>query len=361
MNKRNIYPVIYGILTALLFGTSTPLAKLLLKDISPILLTALLYLGSAIGLFIIKTIQHIISRTHHTEAELVKADMPYLLGAILAGGIIAPLLLMVSLHHTAASVASLMLNFEVVSTMVIAVMVFKEHIGLNALWAIISITIASILLSWDSNGKWDISINALGILGACVFWGIDNNLTRKISAKDPVTIVMIKGISAGIITLVIALAFRYPFPEPVIWLKSLLLGSIGYGLSIVFFVLALRGLGAARAGAFFGIAPFAGAALSFIIFRETPNLFFIIALPLMILGVVLLINEKHIHKHVHPEAEHQHRHCHDDDHHLHEHKEKILQSDQTHSHEHQHPETKHDGYHLPDIHHSHEHDIGQDE
>lgn len=357
MNKPVVYPIICGLLAAVLFGASAPFSKLLVDRVEPITLSALLYLGSAAGLVIFRVFFRARStQANCAEARLSRADLPFLAGAILAGGVAAPVLLMSGLKYTPASTASLMLNFEVVATTLIAALVFKEHIGRHALGAIGLIIVASTLLSFNPQGQWAVSLGALGVLGATVCWGIDNNLTRKISAKDPITIGIIKGLVAGAISLSLSLALGYPLPGGMIWLWALVIGSLGYGLSIVLFILALRGLGAARTGAFFGIAPFAGVIVAFIIFSESLSTFFLIALPIMIAGVALLLFERHAHRHNHQAVEHEHRHCHDDEHHLHEHQADGAGSvDDAHSHQHRHQEVEHEGHHTPDTHHQHEH------
>jgi drug/metabolite transporter (DMT)-like permease len=241
MKSNRIIPIIQALLAALLFGASAPLSKLLLEDISPVLLAALLYLGSGFGLLFVKIMEKAV-RGEQKEARLARSDWPWLVGAILAGGVIAPIILMVSLRHTPAATASLLLNFEGVATMLIATIVFKEAIGRHAWWAIGLITLASILLSTDYTNQWGFSLSALGVLAACSMWGVDNNLTRNISAKDPLVIVTVKGLGAGLVSLIIALALGNTFPSLGITLLALLLGSLSYGLSIFLFVYAMRGL-----------------------------------------------------------------------------------------------------------------------
>lgn len=287
------------------------------------------------------------------EARLARSDWPWLVGAILAGGVIAPIMLMISLRHAPAATASLLLNFEGVATTLIAAIVFKEAIGRHAWWAIGLITLASILLSTDFTNQWGFSLSALGVLAACIMWGIDNNLTRNISAKDPLVIVIVKGLGAGLVSLIIAVALGNTFPSPGVTLLALLLGSLSYGLSIFLFVYAMRGLGAGRTSALFGTAPLAGILLSFLIFREIPGIFFFIALLVIASGAYILLMEDHDHVHVHENIVHEHRHTHKDGHHEHEH---IVESDrQSHSHVHTHDILEHAHDHAPDIHHRHSH------
>lgn len=251
MEKSNIYPMIQAVLAALLFSASAPISKLLLGDIEPIPMAAFLYLGSGFGLLFYRFVQGLNNNSARVEAGINKNDIKWLIGATLAGGVLAPIVLMFGLKATPAATASLLLNFEGVSTTLIAALAFYEAIGRRVWAAVLCITAASVLLSWDINGQWGISIGALGILTACTLWGIDNNFTRNISAKDPLIIVTVKGICAGTFSLVLAFTLNNPFPNLRITLGAMLLGSFSYGLSIVLFILAMRSLGAARTSAFF--------------------------------------------------------------------------------------------------------------
>lgn len=352
MKSNRIIPIIQALLAAFLFGASAPLSKMLLANTSPVILAALLYLGSGFGLLCVK----LMGKTVHgeqKEARLARSDWPWLAGAILAGGVIAPIMLMVSLRHAPAATASLLLNFEGVATTLIAAIVFKEAIGRHAWWAIGLVTLASILLSTDFTNKWGFSLSALGVLAACVMWGVDNNLTRNISAKDPLVIVTVKGLGAGLVSLIIAVILGNPFPSLTVTLLALLLGSLSYGLSIFLFIYAMRGLGAGRTSALFGTAPLAGILLSFLIFREIPGISFIIALLGMASGAYILLMEDHEHIHVHAIKVHEHRHAHHDGHHAHEHV--VNCTGQSHSHVHSHDILEHTHHHAPDIHHRHSH------
>ena len=354
MNKKNLYPMIQALLAALLVGASAPIAKVLLGNVQPIPLAGLLYLGSGISLLAVKAWQRLIQKSRETEAGLTRPDIKWLAGAILTGGIAAPIVLLFSLRETPGATASLLLNFEGVATTLIAALLFKEGIGRRAGWAILLITLASVVLSTNPNQGWGFSIGALGILAACLLWGLDNNLTCNISAKDPLIIVTVKGLAAGSFSLLLGVALGNPFPSFDIALKAMLMGSLSYGASIVLFIHAMRGLGAARTSALFGTAPLAGMLLSFIILRENFNSMLLIAIPLMIIGAFLLINEEHIHHHVHAEVSHEHSHQHDDSHHIHEHAEGISFA-QLHSHFHTHPNVEHGHHHMPDLHHRHLH------
>lgn len=354
MPRSYAYPMVQALCAAILFGASAPIAKVLLGEIAPIPLAAFLYLGSGLGVLLFKTRLGTSQAGMETEARIRRPDLVWLAGAVLTGGVAAPILLLFSLRDTAASTASLLLNFEGVATTFIAAVIFKEAIGKRALSAIICVTLATILLSWDTSGHWGLSLGALGVLGACVLWGIDNNLTRNISGKDPLAIVLVKGLGAGSFSLGLALILQTPTPTLPIILGALLLGSLSYGLSIVLFIRAMRGLGAARTSALFATAPLVGVALSFVFFREAPNLLFFIALPLMITATVLLLREQHSHPHIHEAITHEHGHRHDDGHHTHDHPNMVSPS-LWHSHIHTHERLEHSHSHLPDIHHRHTH------
>lgn len=355
MNKEKVLPMMQALLAALLFGASAPLAKILLGQIDPIPLAAFLYLGSGTGLLVYQTINNIINKEKKGEAPLSKKDFPWLLGAISFGGVIAPIILMISLKVTPASTAVLLLNFEGVSTTLIALFFFKESIGRRVWVAVLCITAASILLSWDFSNQWGFSLGALGVIGACVCWGIDNNFTRNISAKNPYSIVIFKGLGAGIFSLFLSLIFKQQIPNIKIVLLAMILGFFSYGLSIVLFVLAMRNLGSARTSAFFGTSPFIGAILAFILYHEVPSCMFIIALPFMVLGTFFLLKEEHNHKHIHEHIIHEHRHSHNDNHHNHTHVPGEVPLSGYHSHVHEHEKLEHEHPHAPDIHHRHSH------
>ena len=352
MNCSHIPSLVQALVAAFLFGASAPFAKLLLGEIEPIPLAAFLYLGSGLGLLGIKVIQYFNRKGMNSEAQIKLPDYPWLAGAILAGGVAAPIILLISLKNTPASTASLLLSFEGVATTLVAFFAFKEAISRRAWWAISLITLASIFLSINLSSGWGFSPGALGIIAACVLWGVDNNFTRHISAKDPLIIVTIKGLCAGSFSLGLALFLGIKLPGWETVLSAMLLGSLSYGLSIVLFIHAMRGLGAARTSALFGAAPISGMLLSMILFQEMPSWLFLIAIPIMLQGTLLLVNEQHEHHHVHEKTVHEHSHKHDDDHHQHCHDcDEALK----HSHPHQHDELAHRHHHLPDLNHRHVH------
>jgi drug/metabolite transporter (DMT)-like permease len=344
-------PILYVVISAALFGLSSPLAKLLLNDISPVMLAGLLYLGAFLGLFLYSLADR--NKTHRTKAPpLGKRDLPWLAGAILAGGIIAPISQMIGLNLISGFSVSLLLNLEGVATAIIAVLFFRENSGKRLWLALILMTIAGILLSWDP-GQSQFSIaGPLLILLAVVSWGIDNNLTRQISDKNPIQITYLKGLIGGAVSLTVALVLGKPLAWDYRLPLALLLGAMSYGISLVFFIKALQGLGSSRTGAFFSLGPFVGAVASVIILKDWIGWVMFPAIILMGAGVWLIVNEKHEHAHVHPAVTHTHMHRHDDLHHLHMHPEGTSEP---HSHEHTHPETRHIHAHWPDTQHRHMH------
>jgi drug/metabolite transporter (DMT)-like permease len=348
MKSATLPFILEALLAAVFFGASAPIAKLLLGNIAPVFLAAFLYLGSGTGTFLVRSIQRM--RIKDAEADIKSTDIKWLIGAIIFGGILAPIILMVSLKSTPASTASLLLNFEGVGTTLIALLFFKEAISRRAWAAIIVITLASIFLSTNFIGGFGLSFGALGIILACLLWGLDNNFTRNISGKDPLAIVAWKGILAGTFSFFLAMALGNPFPTVVTIAGTILLGFVSYGLSTMLFIRSMRGLGAARTSALYGMAPLAGVILSIFIFQELPSFLFIIAAILMIGGALLLINENHSHSHVHTAVFHEHSHKHDDPSHEHD------KADGVHSHGHEHPAEEHEHGHMPDIHHRHGHE-----
>ncbi len=349
MKSKSLPFILQALLAAIFFGASAPIAKLLLGDnIAPIFLAAFLYLGSGTGISLFKLSQRM--RSKEVEAGIKSPDIKWLAGAIISGGILAPIILMISLQNTPASTASLLLNFEGAGTTVIALLFFKEAISRRAWIAIIVITLASIFLSTNFSSGFGLSLGALGIILACMLWGLDNNFTRNISGKDPLAIVAWKGLVAGTFSFFLAFFLGDQLPSLTIILSTLVLGFVSYGLSTMLFIRSMRGLGAARTSALYGTAPLAGVLLSIVIFGEFPSFMFIIAAILMIGGALLLINEEHEHSHVHTVLFHEHSHSHDDPSHGHDDTRGV------HSHEHEHPAEEHEHDHMPDIHHRHGHE-----
>jgi drug/metabolite transporter (DMT)-like permease len=343
---------VLGIASALLFGASTPLAKLLIGDgLNPWLLAGLLYLGSGAGLGLVHFGRKALGIAS-PEAPLRRADLPWLLAVILAGGVAGPLLLMLGLATTPASTASLLLNLEGLATMAIAWLVFRENVDRRLLIGAALILSGAVVLSWQG-GPAQASMGAVAIAGACLAWGIDNNLTRKLSSADPVQIAMIKGLAAGAVNLVLALAAGASLPAAPSLAAAGLVGFFGYGVSLVLFVLALRHLGSARTGAYFSTAPFVGAALSLVIFGEPFTAKLLVVGVMMAAGLYLHLVEVHDHEHVHEPMEHEHMHVHDE-HHQHEHSPGDPPGE-PHSHFHRHSPLRHRHRHYPDLHHRHGH------
>lgn len=337
------------IISAVLFGISMPLAKLIVKEISPMALAGLLYLGVFVGLSLYSVI---IKKRTNTLDKLEKKDIPWLAGAVIAGGVIGPISMMIGLTYVSGFVGSLLLNLEGVTTAIIAVLIFKENTGKHFWLALACMTIAGILLTWDSSQSKFSLVGPMFIVLAMICWGIDNNLTRNISDKDPIQIAKIKGFVAGTISLLLSLIFGYKLSFN-IWIAfASLLGAFSYGISLVFFIKALKGLGSSRTGAFFSVAPFIGAVFSIIILKEPIGWVMFPAAGFMIIGALLIVSERHLHIHIHKPLIHIHSHKHNDMHHIHEHSENV---NSPHIHEHPHYELCHEHIHWPDIHHRHEH------
>jgi drug/metabolite transporter (DMT)-like permease len=347
-------PIAFAILAATLFGLSTPFAKLLVSNIPPVALAGLLYLGAFFGLGLYVVLRRIASGPQVTSSSALKrADLPWLAGAIVSGGILAPISLMIGLTLISGFSASLLLNMEAVATTIIAAMLFKENLGRRLVVAIVCVTAAGVLLSWDpSQGTWNL-LGFMLLIIAGFGWGLDNNLTRNICSRDPVQIALVKGGLAGSASLAIAIVIgsNITMDAQIVW--ALVLGALSYGASLVFFVLALQGLGASRTGVFFSLGPFVGAVVSILLLREWLGWVVLPAFALMILGVLVLVYERHSHQHGHEEITHTHIHAHGDPYHDHRHSEPFREP---HSHEHTHKVVAHNHAHWPDIHHRHSHD-----
>ncbi len=342
----------FALLSAALFGLSTPLAKLLLgQGISPWQLAAILYLGSGLGLAATQVVQRL-RGIPLGEAPLRKADLPWLGLVVLSGGVIGPVLLMIGLVTTDASSASLLLNIEGVATMGIAWVVFRENVDRRLFLGALAILFGAAILSW-SGGALRIGIGALAISGACLAWGIDNNLTRKLSSADPIQIATIKGLVAGTVNLAIALSQHGTLPSLALTLAAMVVGFAGYGVSLVLFVLGLRHLGAARTGAYFSTAPFIGATAAIVIFADPVTLQLGGAAVLMAVGLWFHLTEAHAHEHTHEVMEHEHAHVHDA-HHQHAHAPGDP-AGEPHAHVHRHDPLTHRHAHYPDLHHRHGH------
>jgi drug/metabolite transporter (DMT)-like permease len=344
--------IFYALFSALLFGGSTPFAKILLKEISPILLAGLFYAGSGLGLFFLIFVRKFFSRNHISQ-KILTQDIPWLMGAILSGGIAAPILLMFGISLIPASSASLLLNSEAVLTSLLAWFVFKENFDWRIMLGMGFIIAANILLSFQEFQFDGVPWGTILIILSCLCWAIDNNLTRKVSANDALKISAIKGAVSGFVVLGIALMLGNKFPDFLKISQTLIVGFLGYGLSLVLFVMALRNLGTARTGAYFSTAPFCGAALSLLMLQENPSMIFWIAAILMSIGIWIHLTENHTHEHTHEETDHEHLHYHDE-HHQHKH-DFLWDGVEPHNHKHIHAKLTHSHHHYPDIHHRHKH------
>ncbi|MDP3175475.1 MAG: DMT family transporter [Phenylobacterium sp.] len=348
--------VVMALASAALFGASTPFAKRLLGEgVDPWLLAGLLYLGSGLGLSGLRLALRREFAAANSEASLRRGDLPVLGLVVLLGGAIGPVLLMWGLTRTSASSAALLLNAEGIATMVIAWVVFRENVDRRLLAGAAAIIGGAVVLSWRG-GPEGVGLGALAILGACMAWGADNNLTSRLSWADPTQIAIAKGLAAGGVNVVIAFAMGAATPTGAAAVQAALLGFLGYGLSLVLFVQALRRLGAARTGAYFSTAPFIGAALAVVLLGDRVTAQLLIAGALMAIGVYLHLSERHEHEHEHSPLTHAHRHTHDAHHeHIHAAGESVSEP---HSHTHHHGVMRHRHPHYPDLHHRHGHGHG---
>jgi drug/metabolite transporter (DMT)-like permease len=348
--KGHTKAVFTAILAAALFGISAPVSKLLLAEIPPALMAALLYLGAGAGMLIV----HIAKETRNKErieARISRRDMPFVIGMIILD-ILAPVCMMTGLSMTTSANASLLTNFEIVATSLIALLVFKEAVGRRMWLAVLMITLSSMILSIEDISTFSFSAGSLFVVLACLCWGFENNCTRMLSLKDPLQIVVIKGFGSGAGSLIIAVVLGQYGTNLIYILITLLLGFVAYGLSIYFYIVAQRELGASRTSAYYAAAPFVGVLLSIIIFGQPITGSFVLALAMMLAGALLAAVEHHRHVHIHEEVTHEHRHGHVDGHHTHTHE---FGAPGEHSHLHTHEKTEHVHRHTPDMHHDHRH------
>ena len=340
--------------SAALFGASTPLAKGLLgQGVSPWLLAGLLYLGSGLGLGLWRYGRRLVGRASG-EAGLPRGDWGWMALVVLSGGVAGPVLLMLGLSTTSASSAALLLNLEGLATMVLAWVAFRENVDRRLLIGAAAILSGALLLSWQGGqALGGFGVGSVFIAAACLAWGVDNNLTRKISASDPVQIAMVKGLAAGAVNLALATAAGAKLPALPLLGGAGVVGFLGYGVSLVMFVLALRYLGTARTGAYFSTAPFIGAMLAVAMLGEPIGWRLIAAAALMAVGLYLHLVERHEHDHIHEPMEHEHAHVHDA-HHQHAHGPDDPEGE-PHVHRHRHSLLRHRHAHYPDLHHRHDH------
>lgn len=350
MKFKQYISIYFAILAAVLYAISSPVSKLLLKEIPPTLMASFLYLGAGLGMIIVALIKNKKCK-EKIEAKLSKQEFPFIIGMV-ALDIAAPILLMLGLTMATPANVSLLNNFEIVSTSLIALLLFKESISKRLLGSIALITVSSIILSVEDISSFSFSLGSILVLFACICWGLENNCTRKLSVKDPLQVVIIKGFGSGFGSLLIALIIGERTNNIPYIIATLILGFFAYGLSIFFYIYAQRDLGAAKTSAYYAIAPFIGVGLSLIIFREIPTFSFVIALGVMIVGTYFASTEEHNHMHNHIVMTHEHSHNHDDGHHNHIHDKTIIGN---HNHVHTHEEYIHLHKHTQDIHHSHSH------
>ncbi len=339
MKKRNVATG-YALLAAALYAINIPLSKLFLSHVTPGIMAGILYLGAGIGMFFVTTAKTSIGKDQNS-ALLTKQDLPYTIGMVVLD-IIAPILLMIGISMTPSANVSLLNNFEIVATSLIALLIFKEAISKRLWTAIVIVTIASILLSFEGRNSFSFHAGSLFVLGASICWGLENNCTKMISNKSANEIVIIKGIFSGSGSLILAFLLGEHFPPVIYLLPALLLGFVAYGLSINFYIMAQKDLGAAKTSAYYSISPFLGVIFSMLLLQEHPSLRFYIALILMILATILMTKDtialQHTHEHTHT---HTHPHCHGNLTHTHEHT-------HTHTHMHVHKETSSEHMHTVD-------------
>jgi drug/metabolite transporter (DMT)-like permease len=355
-------PGVAAALTAAgLFGAGTPLAKWLLGGVGPWMLAALLYLGSGIGLTLWRWARRA------PAVRLPAGERYWLAGAVFAGGVVGPVLLMFGLTRMPASGASLLLNAEGVLTALLAWCVFRENVDRRIAFGMLAIVAGAVVLSWPGEARMGDAWPALAVLGACLAWAIDNNLTRKVALNDATWIAAVKGLAAGSVNLLLAAWAGDRLPAAPLLAAGLVLGFLAYGVSLALFVVGLRHLGTARTGAYFAVAPFFGTLLAIVGLGEPITVPVLVAGALMALGVALHLWERHAHVHVHEAIGHDHAHVHDAHHdheheHEHDHEHSHAEGDgdgnaasPRHAHWHQHEVLTHSHAHTPDAHHRHLH------
>ena len=334
---------------AALFGIATPVAKLLLPGTAPLALAALLYAGAGVGLAVLGLVRRMLGRETR-EAVLRPADLPLLAGVVLSGGVVAPVLLLLGLERLPASDASLLLNLETPLTVLLAVALFGEHAGLRVVTATALVVLGGVMLAGGGAQAGGRSAGMALVAAACLGWAVDNNLTQRLSLRDPIAIARVKALAAGAINLSLAFAAGQPMPAGARLAVTLIVGAVSYGLSIALAVRAMAVLGAARQAALFAVAPFVGAVACVPLLGERVDL---LSAAAMAAGVALLVRENHQHHHVHEPIEHDHLHFHDV-HHDHEHPADV-DAREPHSHPHRHAPLSHAHPHVSDAHHRHRH------
>jgi drug/metabolite transporter (DMT)-like permease len=350
----NRHAVVLALISAALFGVSTPAAKALLGSVDPIILAGLFYCGAGVGVAILRRVgRSVVSQPQASEVGLSRKEVPWLAGAIAAGGILGPALLMSGLARTEAATGSLLLTLEGAATALMAWFIFHEHFDRRIALGMGCLVTGAIVLSWSGQPSLSGLLGPLAIVGACIAWGLDNNLTRKVSLADPLQIVELKGLIAGPVNLALGLSAGGALPSVSASVIAGVVGFLGYGVSLALFILALRHLGTARTGAYFSTAPFLGMVAAVIFLQEDVTAQLVVAGLLMGFGVWLHLTERHEHEHTHEPMEHAHPHVHDE-HHQHEHAPDDPPGE-PHTHAHRHERLKHKHPHLPDMHHTHRH------
>jgi drug/metabolite transporter (DMT)-like permease len=342
--------ILCALVSALLFGASTPLARALVTDTHPLWLAGLLYLGSGVGLSAYLLARR---RGERREALITRGDVGWLAAAIVSGGVAAPLLFAFGLRMTSGAAASLLLNLETVFTVALAWFVFREHRSRSVVIGMLSIVAGSALLGWQGAPSATDRQGAALLAAACLLWAIDNNLTRKVAGSDATVIAAAKGLFGGATNCAAAALVAGAAPPAIDAAMIAAVGLAGYGVSLVLFVLSLRGLGVARASAYFGISPFIGAGVAYFALGERPPALLWLAAAMMLAGIWLHLRERHLHEHHHDALVHSHPHRHDE-HHRHGH-DFDWDGREPHVHEHVHEPLTHDHAHYPDLHHRHEH------
>jgi drug/metabolite transporter (DMT)-like permease len=361
---------------AALFGASVPLCKLLAPGVAPLALAGLLYLGAGGSLLMLQQALRLFARrdgapgdgnitstggghaaeapivAHAAEAQLRKQDALPFAGVVIFGAVLGPLCMLSGLSRASGVAASLLLNLEAPFTALLAVLLFREHLGRRGFLAAALLVSGGGVLALGPGRAEATLAGALLLAAACAAWALDNNLTTRLSLRDPVALVRWKGLCGGACTLLLALALGQPLPPLRTALFALLLGAACYGISLAWSVRAMRLLGAARQSALFATAPFAGSLLSVPLLGERLGLPELAAAALMALGLWLLLREQHSHRHTHKPQEHEHAHVHDE-HHRHAHQ--GTEGPEPHSHPHRHELLEHEHAHLPDAHHRHGH------
>jgi drug/metabolite transporter (DMT)-like permease len=353
MNPSKRQGAFFGLAAALLFGISPPFAKLLLPESGPMLTAGLLYLGAGLGLLFFEMTGRPWLNSSGEEAPVRLADAGLLAGVILTGGMLGPFLMLFGLSRLSGVLTSLLLNMEAPFTVLVAVLVFREHLVRLELAGVLAIVVAAGILTYRPGAIRGDAVGILAVLGACLCWAIDNNLSQRLSLRDPLVVTRMKTLGAGLGMLGLATITGQQWPSVTIVFATFLLGLVSYGVSLVLDMRALRLLGAAREAGFFATAPFIGAVVAVPVLGERWDVQDASATAIMMVGVALLLRAHHTHAHSHEEVEHDHVHRHEEHHdHVHE-GEPVLQ--EPHAHLHRHLPLIHDHPHLSELHHRHDH------